>query len=411
MGYRSFLTKLAAIAAAGVTVATLTGGAAMADPTSTPRAQDIVGVGSDTIQYLFDQFSHDFNKGLATSAAHLYSYDATGTANITPKSGCSSITRPDGSGAGISALEGGQGISGGTKECIDFARSSRGRTSTDPLCTTSGGICFVNLAGDAVTWAARSASAGGTDAPTTLSLTQLKNIYTCKTRNWANVGGKSATIKPFLPQSASGTRSFFLTALGGGTTPITPGSCVSDGATSQFPGGTIQENEGQDAMLNDAAAIFPYSVADYLAQAYHEATCTSGCGGTVSDNPVCAAKAPENLFGCNETGGTAPAGQAVKAVLSLMKIQGTSPTTPATLPGEPVPPKVNNTPKVNKAFDKSFQRVVYEVVRADTTTSDHIPAYLEPFFSSSGWTCSNATAIKDVKDYGFLVLPTCGAAS
>jgi ABC-type phosphate transport system substrate-binding protein len=399
------LHKILAGAAAIATAAVLSAGPAMADPPKgvTPKATDIVGTGSDTIQYLLDQLSVDYNNGKAASAPHLYSWDATPAGNIQEKSGSTSCKRPrpDGSSAGISELE--ANVKDGSHFCVDYARSSRSRASTDPACA-AGGVCFIYLAGDAVTWSARSSAAGGTDAPASLTLAQLKSIYLCKTTNWSKVGGKNAKIKPFLPQTASGTRSFFLTALGGGTTPITPGACVSDGATSQFPDGTIQENEGQDAMLNSAQAIFPYSVADYIAQGYHEAACTSGCGGTVSDNPVCKPAGSENKFGCNET--TTGAGK--KPVLTLEKISGTAPAAPFPLPAEPKPPAVNNNLKVNAKFPAAFQRHVFDVVRFGQTGADPIPTYLQGVFGPNGFICSNAKGKTDIQNYGFLFQAVCG---
>ena len=124
-------------------------------------------------------------------------------------------------------------------------------------------------------------------------MAQLKDIYLCKTTNWAKVGGKSAPIKPFLPQPASGLTASWLTALGGGKTPITPGACVSD------EGGTLQDNQGISAVLDSPNAIVPYSVASYLAQAYHDAPCAkSSCTGS----PACKPTGSQNLFGCDEHG-------------------------------------------------------------------------------------------------------------
>jgi ABC-type phosphate transport system substrate-binding protein len=382
------LSKVLAGTASALALTALLAGPAIADPPPgvTPRAADVVGVGSDTIQFLYDQLSHNFNKTGASSK--LYSWDAVPQGEmITPKRGCSSIVRPTGSSAGISALETSQTLKTGTRWCIDFARSSRGRASTDPACAANG-ICFVQLAGDAVTWASRAA---GTNAPASLTLTQLKNIYTCKVRNWSNVGGKSGTIKAYLPQSSSGTRSFFLTALGGGTTPITPGSCVSD------VNNTLIENEGDAPQLNNVNAIFPYSVADYIAQVYHSAHCSaSNCGYPAS--PSCIPSGKQNLFGCDLHG-----------ALAIRQIAGTKPALPWPLPPAPTPPAINNTVHVNKAFSTPFQRIVYEVVRF-ASTADHIPTYLEPLFGSSGYVCGKSGQ-EAIKAYGFLVLPSCGSAS
>jgi hypothetical protein len=114
---------------------------------------------------------------------------------------------------------------------------------------------------------------------------------------------------------------------------------------------------------------------------------------------------PENLFGCDLHG-----------VATINEIQGTKPTSPWPLPAPPVPPAVNGTVLISKLFDSLFQRTVYTVVRADLTTADHIPAYLEPFFASAtaatpGWACSNSKAKTDIKAYGFLPLSSCGTAS
>ncbi|HEY3733004.1 MAG TPA: substrate-binding domain-containing protein [Streptosporangiaceae bacterium] len=382
-----FIRRLLAVAAALALVA-VPAGAARADPPAgvTPRPADVAGVGSDTIGFLLDQLSHDYNKAHAKSSPLLYSWDpvnpVTGQTGdpITTKAGCPATPRPDGSSAGISALEAGVTDPNAPKDfCVDYAGSSRGPATSDPSCSP-GGICFISLAGDAVTWAARDQASGGTDAPATLTRTQLKNIYLCKITNWDKVGGQNAPIEPFLPQASSGTRAFWLTALGG-STPITPGPCVSDN------GNALQDNQGIDPVLDSPEAIVPYSVADYIAQVYHDAACTnSSCTGS----PACTPAAGQNLFGCDEHG-----------VLGLREIGGTRPLLPWPPPSPPCA-----SCAINPAFSHLFQRTVYDVVRY-ASTSDHIPAYLEPFFAAStapkaGYFCTNPTAKKDIKAYGFL---------
>jgi ABC-type phosphate transport system substrate-binding protein len=394
------LSKLLAGTAGALALTALVAGPAMADPPSgtTPRASDVVGVGSDTTQFLVDQLSHDFNAQHATASTKLYSWDAVPQGQtITTKAGGVSndctMVRPTGSSAGIAALEANATTNSGTGFCADFARSSRGRASTDPACA-SGGICFVAMGGDAVTWSSRSAAAGGTNAPASLTLAQLKNIYLCKTRNWSAVGGKSGTIKPFLPQSSSGTRTFFLTALGGGTTAITPGACVSD------VNNTLIENEGVAPQLNNVNTIFPYSAGDYIAQVQHSAKCTNGASCGYPNAPQCNPTSKQNLFGCDLHG-----------KLQIRAIGGTAPTTP-------FPPHVGacggttgfTCAVVNSNFSPMFQRVIYNVVRFSGSTTDHIPSYLEPFFgaanaSTKGWVCTNAKAKTDLKNYGFRVFP------
>src|SRR5215467_16178822 len=97
------LTKLlAATAAAGATTL-LVAGPAMADPPPgvTPRASDVVGVGSATTQFLVDQLSTDYNNQHKTATTKLYSWDAVPLgSSITLKAGgvngdCS-ITRDTG---------------------------------------------------------------------------------------------------------------------------------------------------------------------------------------------------------------------------------------------------------------------------------------------------------------------------
>ena len=200
------------------------------------------------------------------------------------------------------------------------------------------------------------------------------------------MGGKNAPISPVLPQSGSGIVTVFLTALGGGVTPITPGACVNQ---------TVQQNEGVNPLLNSPDVIVPFSVGKYIAEAYHSAAClNSGCTpvGGVTCNPGTG----QNLFGCD-----------VHGVLTLNKINSTNPTKPWPLPTPPA------TVTINPGFTPLFQNSAYAVVRYDSTTTDHIPAYLEKFFAAAtattkGWVCSSATAKTDIKNYGFLFVPTCG---
>jgi ABC-type phosphate transport system substrate-binding protein len=401
---------LAGTATAAVMVA-LTAGPALADPPSgvTPRATDAVSTGSDTTQYLLDQLAANFDKANKSATTKLYSWDAVNPDtlvigdNIVTKKGCTAIARPDGSSAGIAALEANARPSGNsTNYCLDYARSSRARESTDPACA-SGGICFVSLAGDAVTWADRSAAAGGTDAPANLSTAQLVKIYECTDTNWDQVGGQNATILPILPQTSSGTRQFFLTALGGGTTPITPGSCVVDGTTSDP--NSVEENEGINPLQNSPEAIFPFSVGSWLSQKFRSPACTNNtpnpCSPNTTGDPCPLPKgSTKNKFGCNETG-----------VLQLNTLNGSKPTSPW-------PPTKKSV--VNKNFDLLFQRTIYDVVRYDANTADHIPGgesgspggiNLEQFFGASGYACASAQA-KVMKAYGFeptWKLSSCGA--
>jgi hypothetical protein len=245
-----------------------------------------------------------------------------------------------------------------------------------------------------VTWATRASNHGGSNAPANLTTAQLQSIYLCTTTNWSAVGGKAGTIKPYIPQTSSGTRSFFLAALG----ITTPGSCVSDLPTPAAPTGTLIENEGNAPVFNNANAVFPYSVADYIAQGYHSAKCSAAltCGYPAA--PTCTPAGSENTFGCNLTG-----------YLTIHALNGTNPTSPFPLPKQPTPPNINKKVVINAGFTAPFTRTVYDVVRFASTT-DHIPAYLEPFFAKTGYTCSTAGSTI-IKNYGFLALSGCGSAS
>ncbi|BAJ26879.1 MULTISPECIES: substrate-binding domain-containing protein [Kitasatospora] len=315
---------------------------AMADPTVTPAAQDIVGAGSDTTQALLNQLSSDYNATIPATTPHLYSWDATGSSSITPKTGASTILRPNGSGAGISALN------ANTSATLDFARSSRPRSASDPST-----ILFVAFAKDAVTW---SAPSGGL-APANLTTQDLNDIYSCKVgkTDWSNFGGSAGTIKPYLPQLSSGTRSFFLGAIGNPTL----GSCVQTY--------TPEENEGTDAALQTADVIFPYSAGHWVGQANGHVTATDNKGN-----------------------------------LTLRSINGVAPLTTAGA--------------LNAAFaNPTYGRVLNNVVRAaewNASPATTQSTALRAIFGPTGYICSTPGKAA-IANYGYLTLPAaaCGLTS
>ncbi|MFJ8039637.1 substrate-binding domain-containing protein [Kitasatospora sp. NPDC096147] len=339
---RHTAVKLAATFAAAAAL-TLAAAPAQADPAVLPNAVDIVGTGSDTTAPYLAQVSADYNASIAgapASTPRLYSWDPLGSATITPKSGAATINRPNGSSAGVTALN------NNTATTVDFARSSRGPQTGD---TTDD--LFVAFAKDAVTW---SAKATGGHAPANLTTAQLKGIYECTITNWSTVGGTAGTIKPFLPQNGSGTRTFFLKAIGGAT-PVTPGACVTSGP---------QENTGTTAALNDVDAIFPYSVASYISQVF-------GGHSTPAENP---------------------------GPLTLRNVNGVAP--------------VNASNTINAPFAASaYGRVVYNVVRASAwNTAGAYSTTLKGIFGPTGWICTHPSTITS---YGFLALPgsACGSTT
>jgi ABC-type phosphate transport system substrate-binding protein len=366
---RTFTRLVAGVALAAAATA-MTVVPAIADPPKgvTPKATDIAGVGSNTIQALMNQFSVDYNKAFP-KGAKLFTWDAVNPKtgldeNIATKKGCAKIVRPNGSGAGVSALILNSKV--GKNFCIDFARSSSPRSSSNPP-KAKGGVVFVALAKDAVTFAANKV----TNAPKNLTTAKLAAIYNCTATTWNQVGGKShAKINAQLPQTSSGTRKFFLAEIG----VTNPGSCV-DAAKGENENNLPEENEGTNAFLKGANVIYPYSVGAYIAAVFH----STGKG--------------KNQFTTDNHGS-----------MVLHSLNGTAPTT-----GKGV------ATIINAKFTPNFIRTLFDVVRW-ASTKDNIPAYLEPIFASAhakvkGWACSSKAAQKDVTNYGFLNTPFCGAGS
>lgn len=352
--------------AAAVTVS-LALGSALADPPSgvTPHHTDIVGTGSDTTMLTIDKLTVDYNKTHKRPARQWYSFDAIGTTTIREKKGCALRTRPNGSGAGIAELEANLRPSGDTSDwCVDFARSSRPRATTDPS-----SIVFIPFAIDAVTWSADMLT-GRTNAPTGLSTRALKAIYSCDAGilksglsgpvTWNEVGGTGThAVIPVIPQSSSGTRAFFLASIG----VTTLGSCVKG------QDNTVEENEGTNAIFKTRATapniVFPYSVAVYLAQS-------------------------QNGHGTGDQGKQ-----------SLRRVNGFTPTKGT---------KGHLT--LNTRFP--YSREVFNVVRNTTKQAGKraVPTYLRPIFGNgtigTGWVCTNAASKADIKSFGFALNPRCG---
>ncbi|MFJ3407153.1 substrate-binding domain-containing protein [Promicromonospora sp. NPDC090134] len=259
-----------ALLAGAATAALLLGGAlgASADPINpstgtVDRARPVDGVGSDTTQ--------DLNNGLAAVVTNggqlvLGSWDATGSATIQTRTGGATFARPNGSSNGVNALKaaktGGQwqGVTLSSAD-LGFARSS----SAPSTPAANGAYSYVPLAVDAVTYA--SATAG---VPNGLTKADLTAIYSAS--NGQNVSlsngqtytiglesNANADIVPFLPQTGSGTRSFFIGQLG--LSEATLGSAVA----WTYSGGSVQEHDGA-ALAAVTGSIAPFSIAQHIAQ-------------------------------------------------------------------------------------------------------------------------------------------------
>jgi ABC-type phosphate transport system substrate-binding protein len=358
------LTKtLLAGGVAAAAVSALLAGTASADPPAgvTPAHSDIVGVGAQTDDLLFDQFATDYDSTLAASDPHLYSYDAQGSATIPEKTGCAvngtDPVRPNGANAGITALEANAHPTGdATDFCVDFARNTRNRAASDPS-----SIVFIPFAIDAVTWSADNQPGKKTHAPTDLSTTDLKAIYSCDASllgggksgpvTWDEVGGTGTNaIVPVIPNSLAGTRTFFLGAIG----VTTLGSCVVGQDNS------VEQNEGTNPVFsgsNSADIVFPYSVAVFLAQ---------------------------TQFGH---------GAGDQGFQVLRSVDGVAPT-------------AGKTGKLKININFPYVRYVSNVVRNASTTGRAVPKYLKKIFGTgtkgTGWICNSSVAAADIKSYGFL---------
>lgn len=251
-----------------------------------PVSKDVVGVGSDTLQYLVDfaadgdQLGDGGYNGLGNKFK-LVNFDATadgnarlaygsngvgsgqctpgtggtaGTGNQTAshtdtpctlnptiviRAGVAPVQRPNGSGAGAKAL------AADTSHLITFTRASacQGPTCSSGPGPLSNAFDSIQVGSDPLAMLTAS-----TTHAVPLSQQQLNLIYSCTDTTWTQVGGTSTdTIIPIIPQVGSGTRSTFLSAIGSPTL----GSCVKTG----------EENDPTAiaAQSNSADAIEPMS--------------------------------------------------------------------------------------------------------------------------------------------------------
>jgi ABC-type phosphate transport system substrate-binding protein len=367
-----------------VAVATLalSTGAALADPSSTPAVTAIVATGSDTIQFLADQWSTDYNATTPTNP--FYSWDAVNPTTGLPgdtvetknDTNCS-ITRPNGSGAGIAQLEAKLQNTAKTEYCVDLARASRNIKSTDGT-----GIVSVLFAKDLITYSIYN----GGNGVTNLTDAQLTAIYSCNAHllnaanpvapvTWSEVGGTSTdAIVPVLPQASSGTRQQWLADIA----VTTPGTCVVNGANAS--GAAIEENEGTNAEFTSTGnptgykdVLFPFSGGSYVCQAY-TLKCPNATGSLVLEN-----------------------------------IDSKAPLTSA---------HVINVSGLT-AFPSTYIRSLFLVsLNAGTAASPSIPTSpinLRSFLGNgdkSGWICgksgTSTTAATDIANFGFAVASNCG---
>jgi hypothetical protein len=267
-----------ATVAATVLPVALFAGPAFAD--YAPSGKDVVGVGSDTLQYMIDFLAQgdgygDNGYNFLNNKYNLVSFDATtdanarlaygvdggqasqatctpgtgstaGTANsgstntgvpcvlnptIVLRAGLQPVQRPNGSGAGFSALT--QDIIAGNnsltptsaQEVVSFARSSSAQTNPTGL-PSGEHIDQITLANDTLPMIRTTTPVS--DATVALTAAQLDAIYTANTcPTWASLGAtgpnSSDPVIPIIPQVGSGTRKYFLQQIGDAA--LTVGAC------------------------------------------------------------------------------------------------------------------------------------------------------------------------------------------
>jgi len=358
--------KVRSLIAVGVMAAGVSGmvvsqsAPAYADPT-----EQLVAVGSDTVQDVYNQFSTDLGGNA------LGSYNATnpvtGTANetITPVDGSAgvncSFARPNGSGPGQAALEQalGQPELNGTAPlpqagCVDIARSSSGPNSSgigSGNYTGAIAIQFVPFALDAVTGAIGPATGGvsfnaptgtGSTIPATTVATQLPaavgsftatdltTLYqSCGTVTEGGVtfwpaGSPTAepsgaqTIDLYIPQLGSGTEKFWASKTGGWTA-TTPAACVHDtivGGALAADNVSIEEHDGTD-VATDPLGYTPFSIAQWVSQ-------TNGHNDRRHGAVLQDINAVAPLPGTGRLNTSFPFNRQVFSVVSLSRLQSTS---------------------------------------------------------------------------------------
>ena len=232
-----------------------------------PGTNDVVGGGSDTVQYASDFLwdgTPNGDTGYNTGKTNkVFSFDATADANgratyngkvdsttgdpillattSVMRAGTSPVVRPNGSGAGIAALYTSPYIGVAGAPVLQFARASRLPKCTEDTAAATAGYGGLHVYKYGTEHLTMAAAKSATNAPASLSLANLINIYNGTYLKWQDVPGYSgpaptATIIPEIPQNGSGTRNTFTADLqaanGGVAVPLTNPNII-----------TVQEND------------------------------------------------------------------------------------------------------------------------------------------------------------------------
>ncbi len=228
---------------------------AYADP-SGGAYRALAGVGSDTTQSVMNGMAEAIT---VNGTAILASYDAINPTTSLPGDKIQTradglpFTRPNGSGAGVKALT--SSIKGLTYPAangvdvtgqLDYSRSSSGPS------VAGSDLTYIPFAKDALTYSYSKTDAAAA-VPADLTVAQLTDIYKGTTQTYTGAtDGLTHDYIPMLPQAGSGSRSFFLKALGITEADVT------------WITNLYQENDG--STIDAVGEIAPFSVAAYIAQ-------------------------------------------------------------------------------------------------------------------------------------------------
>ena len=258
-------------------------GAASADPTTV-----FTEVGSDTTQDVMNAFAN-----VTLGSNELGSWNAVNPVSqaigetITPANtagGQCSFTRPNGSGQGLSAFR--KSINPASQaaqlaippepNCIDLSRSSSGVSNPN----TAGVLVWIPFALDAVTGAIGSASTLPTAEVAAFTEAQLSSLYNCNVTA-VTVGSTTVTFNPntagagqqqinlYIPQSGSGTLTFWGNTLG--FSPTAPPPCDHQTILAGPNAGTTVEEHNGLAVTSDPLGYMPFSIAQWISQSNHPA--------------------------------------------------------------------------------------------------------------------------------------------
>jgi hypothetical protein len=259
----------------------------------------ITAAGSDTTENLMDGYFTCANGLTPTAPASCtsgYNIHAQPPADvqIPGDSFCSTQTyndvahtgvfdAPQGSSAGRRALRDSVSGSGnypvlaggnGGKGCVDVARSSAQRGVPDATVDFNNGALteYYAYALDGITWGTTSLN-----APASMTLAQLRQIYNCEITNWAELpGGSNGPIQRAMAQDNSGTQATFLSKLMGPVDPKNPTGV--DSSPLALPCAAVkqvEENHGKYLLdpskggdpVKYQQYIYPYSAGKWVVQA------------------------------------------------------------------------------------------------------------------------------------------------